>query len=175
MSNNKIGVVTTMMVILLLSITSCKKKKEAAEIPTLEFLSTEFVANNNELLITVHFIDGNGDIGLGDNDTLEIYNCVPDPLNPNLCTNLDYYNYLITSYRRENNEWTDLGETRGISRRLKRFAPAGQDQYIEGNFEHKINPYDSNQSGDSIKYEIFIKDRALNHSNIVETGLIILP
>ena len=63
-----------------------------------------------------------------------------------------------------------------FSYRLENLTPSGQNKALRGEIEIVMEPYYFNpisNHSDSIKYSILLIDRAQNHSNLVESPLIV--
>lgn len=161
-------------ILILIVLGSCRKPESYPETPAITFQSfTKSVSTDllgNKILrgkLSFYLIDGNGDIGFNEEDTIA-------PWSPGT----EYFNNLhIIGYRLENGSY--VSDTNlNLSYRTPYIEPRGQNKtrkctilididynYINGN----QLPYDS------IKYSFYLYDRALNKSNTASTGLITLP
>ncbi|MBL4651396.1 MAG: hypothetical protein JKY53_00825 [Flavobacteriales bacterium] len=153
---SKIGVLTAITSVI---ITSCTKTTCNEDIPTIGFSAFEqFDDNTAKLVIT--FKDCNGDIGLNQADSI-------DPAYQ--------YNLFMEYYEKQNGNWVNLKPLIPYYYRIPVLYD-GSGNSIEGDIEITMGSYFNPNSGfDTIKYEIYILDRALNKSNAVETGDIIKP
>jgi len=169
---------------------ACKKDKMASEIPSIEFKDLQRFTNDS-LAFTIHFIDGDGDIGLTPGDTLPPYNVTHqegDPLfvftyfqGTNLVKdsfNINAFSISMRYYAFEDGEWNEP-ELRPLALfPIDDIQPTGQNKYLEGDLTFGLNLPDIDGQNswvkDSIKFEVLLKDRTLHSSNIVETPLIVI-
>ncbi len=185
----KISSFFIVLVVVAISIFSCKKPEQADVVPEIEYVSHEIL--NNELSFKIHFIDGDGDIGLGLGDTLPPYNeeFLPgDPLYVTMVydnltnvwvedsSNFNGYNVTMKYFAMQNGEWVEPQVKPHMVFRLKDISPGGQDEYLAGNltFGLGLPLLPSEFSNDTVKFSILLKDRALHYSNEVETPIIYL-
>ena len=161
----------------MLGLTSCLKTEEFPPEPIIAFKSFEQLGDSASL--TVSFTDGDGDIGLAQSDTLSPYQSGGDY----------YYNFLIDVYRKENGAW-ELDINGG--HRIPVITPTGQNKALEGEIARAFEGVDVGAGanwwssmyaftgipvpvvGDTLRMDVFIYDRALNRSNSVSTGDIVL-
>lgn len=146
--------------------------KKYSPVPAIQFLSSEVkkesgVPGFNFDVATIEFylIDGDGDFGLGDGDTLPPF--IGDSVN-----NFFFTQYLVTDGLLV--EDTSLKIT---AYKIPRIDIQGNDKTIKAkvyvDFEYDTkNNYDPPL--DSLMYSFFVLDRALNKSNIEWTDTIIL-
>lgn len=145
-------------------ITGCEKVQSYPATPEIEFKSfwvRDTILNDNHIrlgTLSFSFVDGDGDFGLfqpdsGENDTTKLYNLyftVYQKINGVMVqdTNLKSKPYYPVYYNEA----------------MKR---EGQDKTLKGtislNLEYFVIKYDT------VKYDFFIVDRALNKSNIATT------
>ena len=143
---------------------SCLEIEEASNIPEIEFLRYEVLDNIDllgnqqyEVLLFFSFIDGDGDIGYDRADT----------------TN-QKENFFYTLFVKENNEFIDYTIEDTIDYIIPYIEPQKSVRVVKGeikaSFELKkaIFPYDT------VKFDVYITDRAKNESNIETTSEIIL-
>jgi len=153
---SKIGVLTTIASVI---IVSCTKTTCNEDIPAIEFSEFEQSDDNTAKLI-VTFKDCNGDIGLNQADSI-------DPAYQ--------YNLFMEYYEKQNGTWVNLKPLIPYYYRIPVLYD-GSGNPIEGDIEITMASYfNPNSEFDTIKYEIYILDRALNESNTVETREIIKP
>jgi len=154
---------------------SCLKPVTYPVEPEITF--TDFVASGDSGLLSFSFTDGDGDIGLTDNDTL-------DPYTPGTYF---YYNLYLEYYEMMDGEWVQgtadpngnnfpTADSIVFAYRIENITPTGQNKALKGDVDILLEPsyynHNSNHS-DSIKYKITFIDRALNISNTIETPLIL--
>ncbi len=120
--------------------------------------------------ITFGFTDGDGDIGLGDFDTMGQFNV----------DSIYFYNLLVEVKQQVDGEFmpvirkVDL-DTHNFNSRIPVITPSGKEKAIDGEFTLKIDPDMKAQTQpDSVKFKLFIYDRALNKSNVIETPVIFI-
>ncbi len=168
----KITLVLSIMVSLL---TSCLKPESFPPEPAIEFVS--FEAQGDSGIIVFSFTDGDGDIGLNQ-----------DQLDPPFDTSsLYYYNLYIHYYEMMDGDWVrgtaDPGgnnfptaDSITFSYRIEDITPIGQNKALRGEIQIIMEPYYFNSysnHNDSLRYELMLIDRSLNHSNLLETPLIV--
>ncbi len=148
--------------------TSCLKSEKFPSTPAITFESFE-VAGDSAFL-TIAFTDGDGDIGLDDDDTLPPYHY--DEGN-----NRNFYNLFLEYFEWESEQWVKKDLTPPFYYRIPVITPTGQNKALDGEIEVLLpfyyNPFLT--SGDSVKYEVLLMDRSLKESNVVETHEIIVP
>lgn len=151
-------------------LSSCYKEPSFSLEPSIEFNSIrKFIridqfttAKKDSVVMTIKFQDGDGDLGL---NTEEI----------GKAQQTNNFNYVIKSYRRVKGNFQEYQSLIPISGFFPRLKDDGKVGPIEGtlsysmNFEHAFIP-----KKDTVKFQIHIKDRAGNTSNVVDTEQIIL-
>lgn len=168
-----------LIILLITGFGSCKKVKKFDDIPRIEYTSFTSIYNPDlEIydrgVLQFYFEDGDGDIGLDNNDILP-------PFNPD---SKYYYNLIITYFEMQNGElkevpilWfnpeTELYDTLTLSARIPNLTPQGVNKAISGEIQDTLFIYNFNSTYDTIKFEAYIIDRALNESNTISTPLII--
>jgi len=143
------------------------KKESFSDIPQIGFISfineydTGPFAKRGYL--TISYQDGNGDIGLSDGDTLSPYQK----------SGSYYYNLVIIYYEKQKGIFKQTNPFFPLSARIPLLTPDDPNQPIKGTITDTLtlNPH---PVYDTIKFGVFIYDRALNKSNIVTTPEIIL-
>jgi hypothetical protein len=155
-------------VIIYASLTGCMKKESFSDIPQIGFISFINVFDSGQYaikgILAISYQDGNGDIGLnGSSDTL-------DPYQKN---GPYYYNLVITYFEKQNGVFKENDPIIPFSARMPLFTPNDPNQPINGTILDTLtlNPH---PVYDTVKFEVFIYDRALNKSNVVSTPEIIL-
>ena len=144
---------------ILLVFTSCFKKEAVSPIPVIEFKA--FIANKDTANLYIKFEDGDGDIGLTQNDTTPPNN----------------YNCYITYIEKQKGIWVKRNLPFEFNYRIPNVNTSGRKKAISGEITIALKPYyyDPFSKFDTIKYELYIVDKALNKSNIIETREIITP
>lgn len=176
----------------ILGFSSCLTKPDFPFQPSISFSSivkkSILDPNNNPIedsvIIEINFRDGNGDIGLTAGDTTGNF----APFLADKSRNPFYYNYYCTIYRR--NKFTgeyerfpmpklpppnDNIET-NLHGRVPPLLENARPSPIEGKLQYKIGGIDPGifNKRDSIRFEVYIYDKALNKSNIINTTSILV-
>jgi len=146
---------------------SCRKKEEFPVIPHIEFISFTKLQNTQGIdtagILKFSFTDGDGDIGLYKKDSLPPYD----------------FNLFISYFEKKDgvfeeafqilyNNLTQTFDTLPFHGRIPILTPDGNDKNIKGEIEDilQLSPI---SDATEIKYKVYIKDRALNKSNVIET------
>lgn len=168
-----------LLILLIGGLISCKKVEKFPVIPRIEYLSFT-KAYNPDLeiydrgILHFSFEDGDGDIGLNNGDTLPPFNS----------SSKYYYNLIIIYFEMQNGElkevpilWfnpqTEQYDTLTQSARIPNLTPEGINKAISGEIQDTLFIYNFNSVYDTIKFEAYIFDRALNMSNTISTPLIV--
>lgn len=140
-------------------LSSCLKKETASVIPFIEF--KDFIANKDTADLYINFTDGDGDIGLTQNDTVAPNN----------------YNCFISYIEKQKGVWVKRVLPFDFNYRVPVINTSSKKKTIKGVIKISIKPYyyDPFSKFDTIKYEIYIVDKALNKSNVISTREIITP
>jgi hypothetical protein len=135
------------------------KKQSASPIPFIEF--KDFVSNKDTANLFLNFTDGDGDIGLTQNDTIAPNN----------------YNCFITYIEKQKGIWVKRQLPFEFNYRIPVVNTTSKSKTVKGEIKIAIKPYyyDPFSKYDTIKYEIYIVDKALNKSNVITTREIITP
>ena len=137
---------------------SCKKIEEYPIEPHIEFV--DFIKLYNESLgvfdkaiLKISYTDGDGDIGLTEADTLPPYD----------------FNLFIDYFELRNGEFVLVEDLfPPLHGRIPMLTPNGIHKAIKGEIEDLLDlNYFSNI--DTVKYQVYIMDRELHKSNVVET------
>lgn len=156
----------TAIMILGVLFSACKKEEKFSEIPLISFVSFEKLADgtgvDNQGKLTVHFQDGDGDLGLNEEDTQAPFDTA----------SIYYYNFFVDYYKKQNGTFVLLEQL--DNSRNARFPRLSDDlpESIEGDISVVlyINTYDYTSVYDTLKLRCYIVDRALNKSNTIETS-----
>ncbi|HNQ11811.1 MAG TPA: hypothetical protein PKH65_01140 [Bacteroidia bacterium] len=173
------------IVIVLLSVLiSCTKDDQFSEIPNIELkniFKTGSSVRDSSVFITLNFTDGDGDIGLKDTDTQAPYDT---------CS-IYQYNYFAKIFERKNGIYKQFVFTgfnsvcnAALSQtldslyfaRIPFLTPTGQNKSLEGEITLEIPFLQLGYlvKNDTMRFEVFIYDRALHKSNVVTTSDIVL-
>lgn len=148
---------------------SCIKEENYPDIPEIGFKSFQLVYANDSAIypvkgiLAITFQDGNGDIGLKPRDTLPPYNKEGDY----------YYNYVIRYFEKRDTGYTEVILDPPYSARLPVLNQGYEGKPIKG-FIVDTLAMDPSPDYDTIRFELFIYDKALNKSNVVTTPGIVL-
>lgn len=154
---------------LLASFAACKKQESYPLVPAIEYKSIFKAASStgfdSAVVVTVSFTDGDGDIGyypVGDSRN--------DPKFDDV--NSQYYNnYIVKTWIKRSGVWQT--DPINVSARLPYMTPEGSNKALRGDIQRTLTLPPA-LNNDTLKYEVYIWDRALNRSNIVTTDEIVL-
>jgi hypothetical protein len=145
----------------------CMKKQNFPDTPVISFLSLELFVDTAQVvrmgILTISYQDGNGDIGLNPSDTFPPYQR----------NGPYYYNYVINYFEKQNGVFKQVDLTIPFSARIPVLTPNDPNKPINGFIADTMDLYPP-PLHDTIKFEAFIYDRALNKSNVITTPEIIL-
>ena len=164
----KIASLVFITITAIIGLAGCMKKEHFPDIPQIGFVSYFNLFDTSQYashgILTISYQDGNGDIGLdGGTDTLYPYQ-KNGPY---------YYNLVITYFERQYGIFKQVNLAFPISARIPLLIPGEPAQPINGTITDSL-PLNPHPVFDTIKFEVFIYDRALNKSNVVTTPEIIL-
>jgi len=153
-----------LLIPLIYGLTGCIKEVQYPIEPKIEFNSYErdtAVDGKDSLIkIKISYTDGDGDIGLDSTQLDEPYK----------------YNYFIKFNQLIDGNLVDVfppppNDTLTFNSRIPILTPAGKNKNIKGDITMTIELYFARKilQSDTIAFEIYIKDRALNQSNTVTT------
>lgn len=158
------------IVITVISLASCRKIEKLPPIPYIEFTSftvfdtIDILGNSGKAgRLKFYFEDGDGDIGLDE----------PDEFNTNDTTNL-----FISLYRKidgmmvlSTNNYDPLLPSANY--RIPFMSRQGLNKILKGTISVTFL-YQSFSETDTVSYEFYIRDRALNESNVASTSEIVV-
>lgn len=148
--------------LMVLLLTSCQKEEKYSDIPHIEFISLESIndgSSDMDVRLTFKFQDGNGDIGLDDDDTETPFDTA----------SVYYYNCFISYFEKQNGEFVEVELPFTMNMRIPRLSKYDKES-IEGEIYMDLYANNPFSKFDTIRYEVFIVDRALNHSNTITTS-----
>jgi hypothetical protein len=145
---------------------ACIEIEEYPEIPEISFkdfsmtLTTDILGNVvQKAKLTFHVVDGNGDIGLQDSDTIGVFS--PDSI---------YYNDLfLTLFEKIDGEFVEKQLIVPHRYRIPYVEPQGQVKVLLADIQIAIDYTKGTFKSDTIMYSFYLYDRALNKSNVAET------
>lgn len=152
-------------------LSSCYKEPNFSMTPEISFASItkdmrldQFTgARKDSIIVSINFKDGDGDLGY---NTEEIGSTIPRT----------DYNFVIKSLRSKNGKFTEFKPEETLSGFFPRLKTDDKIGPIEGKLSYRIQietafwPFKK----DTVKFEIYIKDRAGNVSNTTETDPVII-
>jgi len=145
----------------------CMKKQSFPDTPAISYESFEVLVDTANVvrtgILTISYQDGNGDIGLSAADTFAPYQKGGQY----------YYNYVITLFEKQNGVFNKVDLAIPFSLRIPVLTPNDPNKAIKGFIVDTMGLYPP-PIHDTIKFEAFIYDRALNKSNVITTPEIIL-
>lgn len=142
-----VGIIFLVLVTVAGLFQGCKKEETISKVPSLRFVSmspAQAVKYQDEVKIIIAYTDGDGD--LGENTP-------------------DVKNLFVTDSR--NNVTNEF--------RISQLAPDNSNIIIQGNLEINLPAQgfvDDNHSSETTTFSIYVKDRAGNISNTVQTSLL---
>lgn len=157
------SVVLFISLIALVVWTGCLKREEFPNEPKLEYIG--FVPNPNPTsqadsigFVRFRFTDGDGDLGLNPADTFGDF-----------AQGQFYYHNLFVHYlEKQNGEYVEFVPVFPFHSRFRSLTPSGGDKSLQGIMDVGVFARPGTQ-WDTVRYEIFIVDRALNHSDTIVT------
>jgi hypothetical protein len=155
------------LAVLFTAFSGCMKKQSYSDTPEIGYLGFELIYDTAQVvrtgILSISYQDGNGDIGLSPSDTFPPYQR----------NGQYYYNYVITYFEKQNGVFKQVDLTIPFSLRIPVLTPDDPNKAIKGYILDTIGLYPP-PLHDTIKFEAFIYDRALNKSNVITTPEIIL-
>lgn len=153
--------------LLLLFFLSCEEIENYPDVPEVRFKQMTFVNGYDALdnpvkLGTFSFklIDGDGDVGLKENDTT----------GPFQRDSIYYYNLYMTLFEKEGDEYREIETEVAHNFRLPYVELEGQNNTVQATVDVELT-YPINQFNyDTVAYEFYFFDRALHKSNVEFTG-----
>ena len=152
-----------LFIVLLTLFFACKKRESFSDIPYLEFRhyelkdSVDALGNITKLCeLHIYFTDGDGDIGLFNDDTIAPYD----------------YNLFVNYLEMHNDSLQQINVNPPYHIRMPNLTPTGQNKSLKVDVKYDVNV--TYRNSDTIKFELKLFDRALNESDWVSSSLIIL-
>ena len=166
---------TLIITCLLMLLTACQEKMEYPIEPKITYQGLSYLMNadstlTGEVVVSIGYTDGDGDLGLDDTDTLYPFG----PHDPH------YYNLMI-DYLKWNgaqfvetpllswNQQTQSYDTVSFNARFKRLVFNDEEAAISGTIDYTMMAFNPLSPNDTIKFRIQLMDRALHESNTIET------
>jgi hypothetical protein len=157
MMPTKSGIIATILVVFFAA--ACQKQDTFPVEPVLTFKS--LVAVGDSAILNMAFTDGDGDVGLDQGDTLEPY----------------LYNCFLEYQEKQGKEFKTIVLPIPFNFRIPKLNPSGKAKPILGNIRVVLTPtfYNPFSATDSVKFRVYITDRALNKSNVITTSPLAKP
>jgi len=165
----------TILIFTVFVLAACQEKMDYPIEPKIAYEGMAYVMDadstlTGEVTLSLSYTDGDGDLGLDDNDTLY-------PFGPN---DPHYYNLIIDYMKWDGstfvetpllswNQQTQTFDTVSFNARFKRCVFNDEVKPISGTIDYKMMVYNPLSPNDTIKFRVHIIDRALHQSNIIET------
>jgi hypothetical protein len=137
--------------------------------PVIGFESMELTESGGRELV-LSFTDGDGDIGLGQGDTL-----------PPFCTGCAHHQNLKLEYEElRDGAWTPIPLNPEIGQvpfyyRVPRVTPTGQNPTLQGTIALDMPAWYLSSPYDTLRFQITLWDRSLNASNTIYTPALFKP
>lgn len=156
-----------LLISMVTGLTSCIKEEQYPIIPHIEFggfaTAKDITGKDSLGAISISYTDGDGNIGLFAWDTVE-----PKK-----------YNFYLKFMELVNNELVEVkpvDSTLTFNGRIPLLTPVGRNKNIKGDITMYLELYFARQilKSDTIAFEIYIRDRDLNNSNVIETPLFLI-
>ncbi|WP_417601146.1 hypothetical protein [Owenweeksia hongkongensis] len=157
---------------LVLTYVGCKKDKAFPDTPNLKWDDYEIMPENgpiDEIVLNLAFTDGDGDIGSGSQNAYDTCNS-------------QSYDLFIRYFEKVGGSYQEVFPVDTTSclyfhQRFPDITPEGQNKILEGNIYAPFIflGFPSNANVDTIKFEVVLKDRAGNKSNVATSPGIFIP
>ena len=159
---------TPFLVVFLLAFFSCKKQETYPVEPSIAYLGfTKIFADSSGFavrgILSISFTDGDGDLGLADDDTFPPFQQGGDY----------YYNLVIRYFEKQNGTYQERQLSPPFSARIPVLTPNQENKNIKGVISDTLD-LDPRPDFDTIRLEVYIFDRALHKSNSISTPDIVL-
>lgn len=177
MNGTKLLWLTALSFLLLGVLHQCKKKQSFSKIPEIEYIGFQLLQSEASSVpergvLMFSYTDGDGDIGLSQGDTTGIFGKDSDY----------YFNLWITYQERQNGDWKTVYlvnpqtlDTTYLHARVPVLMPNMKNKNIHGEIFDTIPVNNPLSDFDTIRFKVELIDKALNHSNVIETPAIVLP
>lgn len=148
---------------------ACKKPDEYPLVPVIEFKNIYTVKDNQGydkyVYVVISFTDGDGDIGYHSPESGLNEAEFDDPSSPY------FNNYIVKTFIMQSNAWVTIDTP--ISSRIPYLTPESANKALKGEILREFT-VPVPLVDDTIRYEIFIYDRARQKSNTITTPSILL-
>jgi len=166
----------SLLLLLALLFFACKRYEDYPPEPSIGFLDFTLLRDQQGIdqrgVLRFSFADGDGNIGLYDNDTLPPYD----------------YNLFVRYFEKQKgqfkevllitpnyiNDTTLVYDTATFNGRIPILTPSGKIKAISGEIEDTLFVNNPLSAYDTIMFEVYICDRELNKSNTIQTPPIVV-
>jgi hypothetical protein len=150
------------------TISSCKKTEKYPIEPSITFNNFYKISNGTNIdnygLLELDFTDGDGDIGLSEND-----------LNPPFdSTSVYYYNFFINYYEKQHGTFVKPTLFETFNARIPILNTSNGEQSLKGTISIQLPINNFASTYDTIRFDCQICDRALHMSNKITSPEIIV-
>lgn len=156
---------------------SCLKSGEFPPEPRMEYLS--FTNDPQDAIMKFTFTDGDGNVGLDNQDTLPPFNATNEPVNK------FHWNLWIKYYEKIDGVWYEYQsddpdaplylDPNATFSRIPRLDPEGQNKALEGEVIIDMTGWFPLTAADTVQYGVILVDRDQNLSNEAKSELIFPP
>jgi len=147
---------------------SCLKKEVYPDVPAIKYIGFAKVPNTSNVdekgKLTISFTDGDGNIGLSDNDTTPPFNVGSQW----------YYNFFIDYYEKQNGVLKKIVLPFTLNSRIPPIEGSGPNKPTTGEIEIELYINNPMSTFDTVVFEVSICDRDLQLSNVVRSAEIII-
>jgi len=160
--------VLTLIILSSLLFFACTREEVFPPEPAITFLDFSKIANNlpydDKGELKIFFTDGDGDLGLNDDDTMPPFNKA----------SIYYYNFFIKYLEKQHGKFVEVNPPVSFNARIPRIESKGNSPSIKGEIDLEIFINNYLSTFDTVKFEASICDRALHVSNVITTPEIII-
>jgi hypothetical protein len=151
-------IISSVLCFVLFSLAGCIKRNDMPITPVITF--KDFAIMGDSARLVIKFTDGDGDLGLSDDEISPPYD----------------YNVFIKYMEKVNGTYRERVLSFPFNFRIPRISTSDRKKPAQGEVHISITPtyYDPFSTHDTIRYELYIKDRALHESNSIQTNDIII-
>ena len=161
--------ITPLILVGVVAFFSCKKPVEYPLEPIISFQSIRVAQDatgyDDKVQVTISFTDGDGDIGYYPRESGRNEAMFDNPASPY------YNNFIVKTWVLRDGTWVQ--DTTNVDARLPYLTPEGANKALKGDIERELTLPPA-MSLDTLKYDIFIWDRALHKSNVITTPEIVV-
>lgn len=165
-------------ILALFALAACQEKVEYPIEPKINYEGLAYLMNadstlTGEVVLSIGYTDGDGDLGLDDADTLPPFG-PHDPYYYNLI--IDYLkwdgSFFVETPLLSWNQQTQTFDTISFNARFKRLVFHDDPTPISGTIDYTMTVFNPLSPDDTVKFRAHIIDRALHESNTIETDMI---